>query len=326
MLVPRASGGPSVTLAPEGSDVLLARGPNPALWRICLRYQIHRVDVTTQGWISQDNLSHIPNSRTGGSWEEAPCPAPPRAAPPDQLLTSPSTACGVTWVVPAGLEPSPAAPGFPFLSRFAQALPGLVRSLLTPPAQVLPVVRLVRPVLSLSSGLQPLNPGASPGGGGRVLVANTGLSVAFFFPANELQDEKAAKFCFSSSLWEDMGAEEGVGPCDPRGGKGAPLVVPVGWFMTALPLQSPRDLVRHFCGFSREGFPSVPEIQERLDFSPILNCCIRYFSLISSFFFNFSVLERNLFHRHQKETSLVSSTLKIFKSVTVTVLKRESIS
>lgn len=33
----------------------------------------------------------------------------------------------------------------------------------------------------MSSGLLPLNPGASPGGGGRVLVANTGLSVAFFF-------------------------------------------------------------------------------------------------------------------------------------------------
>ena len=77
-------------------------------------------------------------------------------------------------------------------------------------------------------------------------------------------------------------------------------MVPVGWFITALPLQSPRDLVHHSCGFSREGFPSIPEIQERLDFSPILNCYIRYFSLISSFFFfNFNVLERNLFHRHQ---------------------------
>ena len=126
-------------------------------------------------------------------------------------------------MVPAGLEPSPATPGFPFLTCFARALPGLVRRLLTPPAQVLPVVQLVRPVLSLSPGLLPLNPGASPGGGGRVLVANTGLSVAFFFfSANEHQDEKAAKFYFSSNLWEAMDAEEGVGQCDPRGGEGAP--------------------------------------------------------------------------------------------------------
>ena len=43
----------------------------------------------------------------------------------------------------------------------------------------------------------------------------------FFFFANERQDEKAAKFCFSSNLWEDVVAEKGVS-VNPEMGRAPP--------------------------------------------------------------------------------------------------------
>ena len=145
----------------------------------------------------------------------------------------------------------------------------------------------------------------------------------FFFFAHERQDENAAKFCFSSNLWEDMVAEEGVsvspemGRAPPSGASGLvhdSPASPVPWGLGSSFLWLKRRVPKH---------STFKNILIFLSHSKLLY--LIFFFNRFFFFFNFSVLESNLFHWHQWETSLVSSTLKIVKSVTVRVLKRESV-